>query len=67
MAKDSSRKLPQWLVLTPHQLQALRVLDAIGFGQLVHGENLNHVLLISKVLQLQDYKDFDVQLGVHLR
>jgi hypothetical protein len=43
------------------------MLDTIGIGQLVHGENLNHVLLIPKVLQLQNYKDFDAQLGVHLR
>jgi hypothetical protein len=50
----------------PHQLWALGVLDAINIGQLVHGQNLNHVLSTLKVLQLQDLKDFDVQLKVAL-
>ncbi len=44
--KNVSWKLPQQLVLTPHKLWALRVLDAIGIGRLVCGQNLNHVLSI---------------------
>jgi hypothetical protein len=44
----------------------LGVIDDIGIGQLVHHENLR-ILLIPKVLQLQDYKNFDAQVGVHVR
>ncbi len=37
LLKTGSWKLPRWLVLTPHQFWASRVLDTVGTGWLVHG------------------------------